>query len=146
MWMKCWDSKGKITEELKGSQYYYGTMGEGIEVTQKVGGINRIVALLPLLTLILWLGMHRAFTRAILLIGIPQLISPTKTKFVVEPDLVVLIMIAGCTSSKTIWEVSEAREIIHRSWRTNDITQGPHSNAGEVGRQRERKVELEGFL
>lgn len=81
-----------------------------------------------------------------MLIGIPQLISPTKTKFVVEPDLVVLRMIEGCTSSKTIQEISETREIIHTSWRTNDITQGPHSNAGEVGRQRERKVELEGFL
>lgn len=73
-----------------------------------------------------------------MLIGIPQLISPTKTKFVVEPDLVVLTMIAGCISSKTFQEVSETREIIHRSWRTNDITQGPHSNAGEVGRQREK--------
>ena len=76
MWMKCWGSKGKITEDLKGSWYYYGTMGEGIEGTRKVGDTNRTVVLLPLLTLMLWLEMCKAFTRAILLVGVPTVNFP----------------------------------------------------------------------
>ena len=51
-------------------------MGEGIEVTRKVGGANKTVVLLPLLTLILWLEMHKAFTRAILLVGVPTVNFP----------------------------------------------------------------------
>ena len=51
-------------------------MGDGIEVTRKVGGANRTVVLLRLLTLILWLEMRKAFTRAFLLVGVPTVNFP----------------------------------------------------------------------
>lgn len=36
--MKSWDRKGMMTEELKGSQYYYRTIGEGRVAADKPGG------------------------------------------------------------------------------------------------------------